>query len=395
MGKITGMLMLLMFVMLVAMGVAPRLPNPQIVSVLASVSTNRMTDPENAAHIVSALETILKLLTDDGLVTRMPLPPNVVGVHPTNRYGFGCSASNVHRLGAKIVRMGWSWAACAMAICIADSASRKIAKFTVKMQRGSKLFGKSLENGIRYGSLSCGHTNQFLVAALDGVETDEENLRGQDGRISIEKITRNVHGHNDLGEALEKGMHWHVVDPIVEEMYPEFANLAQRARQAVGQVQNVESLLEQMCSIQQLSSQMIEKGEAPDFDVIASIVLESEPPNPQEIPKACSYVQLYGGGKSGQYINDLKRFVSLCAPGGRSISADLLSAICKLKFESGELCPDFITAILKCTYGGPDKSIKNGICTFIKDTHVNSLEKSKNQRCSKQTNTCECTRSSY
>jgi hypothetical protein len=245
------------------------------------------------------------------------------------------------------------------------------------MQRGSKLFGQSPENGIKYGSVSCGHTNQFLVAALSGVETDEEILKGDDGRISIEKISRNKHGANHMSDALAKGLLWHVVDPIVEDLYPEFANLAQRARQAVGQVQNVETLLEQMCNIQQLATQMIDDGVEPDFSQIASVVIESEPPNPHEIPKACSYVQLYGGGKSGAYIDDLKRFVSLCAPGGRSISADLLTAICKLKFESTELCPDFVTAMLKCTYDCPEKYVKNGICTFVKDTHVSSLEKSR------------------
>ena len=118
-------------------------------------------------------------------MTNIQLPPKSVGVHPENRYGFGVSAAAVHRLGARIVRMGFSWAACALAICIAEGSRRKVSKFTTRMQAGSSKFGRSSENEIRYGSLACGHANQFLVAALDNEETDESVL-GADGRISVE-----------------------------------------------------------------------------------------------------------------------------------------------------------------------------------------------------------------
>ena len=135
----TIMKQLWMRLALLACIVAPRVPNPEIVAVLAS-------QVKDTSHIVSALETIMDVLTRDGLVTRMQVPPHNVGVHPCNRYGFGVGASNAHRTGAHIVRMGWSWAACAMAICIADNEMRKIAKFTVNMQNGSKLFKKSPES---------------------------------------------------------------------------------------------------------------------------------------------------------------------------------------------------------------------------------------------------------
>ena len=100
--------------------------------------------------------------------------------------------------------------------------------------RGSDKFGKSVENEIRYGSLACGHTNQFLVAALDRAVSDEEAI-STDGRISIEQITK---GDPQLSEALEKGLKWLVLDADVEDLYPSLPDLVQRARQAIGQVQS-------------------------------------------------------------------------------------------------------------------------------------------------------------
>ena len=102
-------------------------------------------------------------------------------------------------------------------------------------------------------------SNQFLVACLDGAYTDEPTLAGPDGRISMEKVLRNdKYGH--MKEALEKGMHWQIIDPRAEEMYgAALPNLVQRARQAVGQVQNEESLLELCLDCNMIAAAMIEK----------------------------------------------------------------------------------------------------------------------------------------
>ena len=100
------------------------LKNPKIVSILESVNyrKGKISNQEKSA-IVGALDEVLKLLDGDGFLSKLQIPPKKVGVHPKNRYGFGVHANNVHRLGAQIVAMGWSWAACALVMCGRDRSA--------------------------------------------------------------------------------------------------------------------------------------------------------------------------------------------------------------------------------------------------------------------------------
>ena len=70
-------------------------------------------------------------------------------------------------------------------------------------------------------------------------------------------------------------------------------NLVQRARQAAGQVQNEESLLELCLECNTIAAAMIEKeGDIPDYNVVEEIVSQSQVKNPEDIPRACAFVQL-------------------------------------------------------------------------------------------------------
>ena len=153
-----------------------------------------------------------------------------------------------------------------------SGGTSKIADFTVNQQAGPKKLGRSNPQEIDFGSLACGHTNQFLVACIDQVPTDEEALQGPDGCISMEKLMKNDKT-GKLKEALEKGMKWTIIDSRAEDMYGSaLPNLVQRARQAVGQVQNEESLIEMCLEVQGMASEMQREGQVPDFDVIAEMI---------------------------------------------------------------------------------------------------------------------------
>ena len=327
---------------------------------------------EGKGQIVSVLDRVLELLEADGLVRRfVHIHPKQVGVHPSNRYGYGVSAATCHSLGAKIIAMGFSWAACALALCIADGSGRKIAKFTCEMQNKSTKFGRSSQAEIQYGSLSCGHTNQFLVACLDGVETDEESL-AINGRISTDKITAGVHGPK-MNEALAKGLKWTVVDSRVEDMYPKFPNLAQRARQAVGQAQDVESVLQQCKAIQEYIA------EGMPWKAVAEMVRQSQPVNPHDIGKICEFVELYAGHKlkGENYLNKVIEFHACCCPPSRGLTADFLHEYTSLKLESHEMCPDFVCSSIMAHLDSPLSAVKNNISYFVKESMVKALATTK------------------
>ena len=176
--------------------------NPKIQDLLQEanfLNANR----SSKTKIVSILESVLDLLKEDGMLSYLQIHPKKVGVHPCNRYGFGLQVNNVHRLGARIVGMGWSWEACSLAIAMRSGGTSKIADVTVNLQAGSKKLGRSNPAEIDFGSLACGHTNQFLVACIDQAPTDEEALQGPDGCISMEKLMKNDKT-GELKEALER-----------------------------------------------------------------------------------------------------------------------------------------------------------------------------------------------
>ena len=99
------------------------------------------------------------------------------------------------------------------------------------------------------------------MACIDQAPTDEEALQGPDGCISMEKLMKNDKTRK-LKEALEKGMKWTIIDSRAEDMYGSaLPNLVQRARQAVGQVQNEESLIEMCLEVQGMAAQMQREGQ--------------------------------------------------------------------------------------------------------------------------------------
>jgi hypothetical protein len=59
-----------------------------IVKLLADPKENR---------IVSVVQQVLQRLSDQKIAYRMKIPPKLVGVHPANRDGQGCTDAAVHR----------------------------------------------------------------------------------------------------------------------------------------------------------------------------------------------------------------------------------------------------------------------------------------------------------
>jgi len=126
--------------------------DPKIVARLAGLD-------RHDARLVSAVDDIIGSLTVAGLAWRQRIPPKMVGVHPANRNGYGVSAIEVHALGAEIVRMGWSPAATAHAVCVEDSADRRIAEFSHRLSASTVGLGVPGAEIAKFGSISCSHTN--------------------------------------------------------------------------------------------------------------------------------------------------------------------------------------------------------------------------------------------
>ena len=191
--------------------------------------------------------------------------------------------------------MGWSALACSGAVCVEDDSKHSCAKFIEELQLGSERFGTQTVAQIGYGSLSCGHTNQGLVAIECGVPCDHESLCC-DGHMSKSKI---VAKRPKMGTVLEYGMRWLVLKAVVITYFNDIPRIVQAARQAIGQVQKVEGIFELLEAIQSLISG---SGQATDWDMIIATVGQSESPFKEDIPEMCEFTRIYGGGVKGQFL---------------------------------------------------------------------------------------------
>ena len=127
-------------------------PDPRTVKLLAQADSM----PDDAS-IVSLEQTILQILFASSLArAAQTIHSKHVGVHKTNRYGFGVSWARIHRLGIKIMRLGFSWNAASNIICVEGDGDSDSAEFTAKLQNSSEHFGKQKRHELKYFSLG-GH----------------------------------------------------------------------------------------------------------------------------------------------------------------------------------------------------------------------------------------------
>ena len=226
--------------LVVTPGIMLRKPDPDIVKLLHEPSD---------ARLVSTVDDVLSKLEADGLAYRLSIPPKLVGVHPCNRDGYGISTAEVHSLGSDIVSMGWSWQSCAHAVCVEDDRSSTMEQYTYNLVSTCDGLGQAVHGQVKYGSLSCGHTNRFLCALLDEVPSEHEILT-VDGRMSMSKVTAN---DSKLKEAMSQGLRWLVLTAEAAEVYPSLCDKVQRARNATGQAQRAESAVQMLLRIQNLA----------------------------------------------------------------------------------------------------------------------------------------------
>ena len=112
------------------------------------------TADEDSSKLVSLVERVLNILENNNLACRARRPPKVVGVHPQNLGGWGVTPAGVHRLGSKIVSMGFVSKKTWHAVCIEDDVHGTVAKFTEKMfDSADGLLGSSAAD-VKYGSVS-------------------------------------------------------------------------------------------------------------------------------------------------------------------------------------------------------------------------------------------------
>ena len=296
------------------------------------------------------------------------LAPRVVGVDPTNRDGVGVTAENVIALGRDILFVGWSWAEVAKAVCIeAAPGSCVIEDFNKALTANNAALAPVEEDTIRFGSVSCSHTNAFLRCLRAGrVSTMGTELGA--GTDASETLTLTAVRDRDpeFAKAAEDGIRWTVLSHKVRELFPAFLGLLQSARNATGQVAKPEHEVQVMCRIltvaaaTQRASAVSDSLTAsatscgPDWSVVKRAVLRSRPPCAFDFDDLKAFVVACAGGMEGMLLQDLMVFHRRCVKSDdRIIRGPFFRAVADLPL----LVPRLKIAIVKTQYTCPVASL--------------------------------------
>ena len=333
--------------------------DPAIVELLKPI------DLGNTGMIVQVVDKIIDRLIEAKLAYRMRIPPALVGAHPKNRNTYGISPVEVHALGADIVKLGWSWAACSHAICVEDS-NCEVGNFTERLTKQPGL-ATQLSTVVKYGSLSCSHTNTFLNACIAGIETDESSLQ-VGGRLSA-----SVLGDNDalLKEAIEKGLQWTVIRADVPSTYPTLCDLVQHAKNASHSIARRESESQLLLVIQEV----VEMAGTANIDWarLQTKLLLRHITQADALPSLIAFTKRWGGGVGGMFIRDLRVFHQQHVPSGRIIGSSTFAALADLKLKTEEHSPFFVMAIVKAQGTCPAGKVRNNVCGYITPSEIGSL----------------------
>ena len=253
--------------------------------------------------LCSAVNGILDHLLEQNQAYKAQLRPDEVGIHPSNRDGGGVEESHVHALAAKIATLGFLWDQCSGAVCVEDSRDKTIANFTVASLSACAGLAPAEISQIRYGSLSCSHTNQLLRCATAAVPCEIPEI-SENQRMSAVKMCA---GDANLCEAMAKGLNRLVIKADAIAEFPELPALIQSSRNAPGHLHREETQIDTMMKMLTLSQQHAVDGR-PNWNAVRA-----------EVEKTCSrfipdflafqrYIQTWAGGPEGFYLKELQKY---------------------------------------------------------------------------------------
>ena len=323
--------------------------------------------------IVGVVDRILDKLEKMGWAYRVNLQPRQVGVHPSNRDGYGLNAEDVHALGRDILAMGWSWNEVQKAVCMEQSPTAKdIEEFNARLASASSLLPPVTPDSIKYGSLSCSHTNMFLRCVAGGVASNDE-LLATSGQLSLSNLERH---DPEFALAVKQGLPWLVLSWRVSERFPGLVTLVQSARNAPGAIARGEHEVQLLVKIQHMASaEQNRTGNAPDWDKISRAVLRSRPPCASEVPGLQIFVALCGGGVKHPFLTDLVSFHQhQITSSDRRVKGQFYKSVAELDLGDAEI-PYFKVAMMKAQYSCPPKYVSSGYCGFISTGDVNKCGK--------------------
>ena len=271
-------------------------------------------------RLVKVVENTLDYLRKHHLVSTMKLEPKLVGVHPSNRDGYGANPQDVLDLVDSIVDVGFVKGRV-HAIGV-EVESQHVRDWNSSLFASANGFLGSMEPNLLKVTSICGsHTNSALRLFLDAVPHSNE-IVCTGGRLSLEMLKARDPA---FYEAAIDGLSWDVISATVAQELPEILDLISRSGNT--SLQRGEHELQVLRRLHGMCCKMEASGQKPSWASLKKVILASKPKCATSVPHTFSFCLKASGGHEGVHLRETELFVRGCCPSSRQLGPDLWQAL--------------------------------------------------------------------
>ena len=171
-----------------------------------------------------------------------------------------------------------------------------------------------------------------------------------------------------MSEYINEGMYWNTFPSWVEESYPFMPAVFQTAENQVFQIQEGESFLQVLQKIGKRASETQASGKSVKSNDIATAVLRSQPPHPNDVPDMVDWYLKWGGGEGMHFVTDIALFCKEMKLSGLvRVSGRHFKVLADLKF--GTQMPSHAIAVVVKRLAACEKP-NDGIASSITLTDI-------------------------
>ena len=183
-------------------------------------------------HLVKTFWDMMDVLKLADHAYECRVPPLNMGIHFKNRGGKKMMGVSMHTKGSKVYGVGFKQHLCSKlrAVGMEKNPQRDNCEtWTIVTCNTDPYFATYSPGTIRAGSLGCSHLNQWLAAVVAGAKTPTPNPKcckpGTD--VLCKGIIEQQ--SSELKDALNDGLTWTLIKWAIEDAYPKFPEICQRA----------------------------------------------------------------------------------------------------------------------------------------------------------------------
>ena len=327
---------------------------------------------ENANKLpaAEAFQNCLKIIEEHGLVYEVKVTADQFLIHNKNRSNLMLNPSKSHHVGEQIHFAGAD--PKQLDAAFAFELAKEHARRAYQLKKNKDLIARSNDlvspiNGKeRFITIGTSHFTQFVKQAMRGGKTIKNKLQDKLGNIDVSALKRN----KPFADLLDHGWVWKIFVAELDEAYPDFATLAQRALNAFNSIRQDTGEIETAMQAGEFYRGAMNDGASDPKAAAIQAVSDGGSTIQGYVGVIFDYAQEYGGGEDLPwlcFVDQLSKYMGTSKPLGsafwHSIYALKFWSDPKLKAKPSR---PLMRLALLCTQSCMQSS-KDGVADFLKE----------------------------